>query len=441
MPNTAMTTIGRERPLGSALLLRTMRWAMKRANDMLGGWRGKIALAFALVGLVLMPGGLAHAQQPVLVAKGEPRITVGAARTDKYLPLLSGQRVAVVANHTARIGSSHLVDSLLAHKVDVKKVFAPEHGFRGDADAGEHVKDQRDTRTGLPIVSLYGKNKKPTAQQLADVDVLLFDMQDVGARFYTYIGTMHYVMEAALERQRRLIVLDRPNPNGFYVDGPVLDTAYRSFVGMHPVPIVHGMTIGEFAGMINGEGWLKGGMRCDLTVITCEGYDHAQFAKVELPPSPNLPNMAAVYLYPSLCLFEGTVVSVGRGTEKPFQCIGYPGNPVGAYRFTPRSRPGAKEPPYLGHACNGLELEAYGEFQSRMEKRINLQWLIGFYQEAPNKTAYFNSFFDKLAGGKDLRERIVRGESEETIRASWQPELEAFKLVRSKYLLYPDFKP
>lgn len=365
----------------------------------------------------------------------------GSERTDAYLPLLTGQRVAVVTNHTGRIGNAHLVDSLLARKVGITKVFAPEHGFRGDADAGEHVKDQRDSRTGLPIVSLYGKHKKPNAQQLADVDVLIFDIQDVGARFYTYISTLHFVMEAALAHQKKVIVLDRPNPNGFYVDGPVLDTAYRSFVGMHPVPIVHGMTIGEYARMINGEGWLPNGMRCDLTVVPCEGYEHGQFPKLDLQPSPNLPNMASVYLYPSLCLFEGTVVSVGRGTEKPFQWIGYPGNPLGSHQFMPRPMPGAKEPPHKGHTCTGIDLEAYGGFQSRMERRINLQWLIGFYAEAPEKASFFTPFFDKLAGSKDLRERIQRGESEELIRASWQQDLERFMKIRSKYLLYPDIKP
>lgn len=368
-------------------------------------------------------------------------IRTGSERTDAYLPLLTGQRVAVVTNHTGRIGNAHLVDSLLALKVGITKVFAPEHGFRGDADAGEHVKDQRDSRTGLPIVSLYGKHKKPNAQQLADVDVLIFDIQDVGARFYTYISTLHFVMEAALAHQKKVIVLDRPNPNGFYVDGPVLDTAYRSFVGMHPVPIVHGMTIGEYARMINGEGWLPNGMRCDLTVVPCEGYEHGQFPKLDLQPSPNLPNMASVYLYPSLCLFEGTVVSVGRGTEKPFQWIGYPGNPLGSHQFVPRPMPGAKEPPHKGHTCTGLDLEAYGGFQSRMERRINLQWLIGFYAEAPEKASFFTPFFDKLAGSKDLRERIQRGESEELIRASWQQDLERFMKIRSKYLLYPDIKP
>ncbi len=433
MPTTAMETIGLEKEASPEGWSRTMRRAMK-AEKLKGVLRrGKIAaLALALA-------GGAPAQQPVLVAKGEPEVRVGAERVPTYLPLLRNQRVAVVTNHSGLIGSAHLVDSLLALQVRVVKVFAPEHGFRGDADAGEQVKDLKDARTGLPIVSLYGKNKKPSAAQLADADVLLFDIQDVGVRFYTYISTLHYVMEAAQEQQKKVIVLDRPNPNGFYVDGPLLDTAYRSFVGMHPVPIVHGMTIGEYARMINGEGWLKGGRRCDLTVVECEGWDHRQFYKLPVRPSPNLPNMSAVYLYPSLGLFEGTVVSVGRGTEKPFQCVGYPGNPVGDYRFTPRSMAGAKEPPHKGRACNGLDLEAYGSFQSRMDRRINLQWLIGLYQAAPQKDTFFNSFFDKLAGGPGLRAAIVRGDDEEAIRASWQKDLDAFLRIRARYLLYPDF--
>ena len=393
-----------------------------------------------LLGLFLAGNG--WAQEPVLITQSPALpVMVGAERTDAYLPLLHGQRIAVVTNQTGIIGSTHLVDSLVALKVQVVKVFAPEHGFRGDADAGEHVKDQRDPRTNLPVISLYGKNKKPTAVQLADVDVLLFDIQDVGVRFYTYISTLHYVMEAAQENGKKVIVLDRPNPNGFYVDGPVLDKAYTSFVGMHPVPVVHGMTIGEYARMINGEGWLKSGRKCDLTVIECTDYVHGQFYQLPVKPSPNLPNASSVYLYPSLGLFEGTMVSVGRGTDRPFQCIGYPGNTVGQYHFTPVSMPGAKDPPYKGKECIGIDLQAYGGFQSRMEKRLRLHWLIGFYREAADKTAFFNSFFEKLVGGPDLRERIIRGEDEDTIRASWQPALQAFMKVRQKYLLYDDFVP
>ncbi len=364
-------------------------------------------------------------------------LLVGAQRTNEFLPLLEGKRVAVVTNQTGLIGSRHLVDSLISLRVNVVKVFAPEHGFRGEADAGEHVKDGKDSRTGLPLVSLYGANKKPKPEQLADVDVILFDIQDVGVRFYTYIGTLHYVMEAAVENGKSVLVLDRPNPNGFYVDGPVLDMAHSSFVGMHPVPLVHGMTVGEFARMINGEGWLKGGKPCDLTVIPCANYDHATTYELPVRPSPNLPNAASVYLYPSLGLFEGTIVSVGRGTDIPFQCIGYPGNPVGRYTFTPAPKPGAKDPPHKGKMCTGLDLQEFGAIQSRLEKRINLKWLIGLYGEAPDKSEFFTPFFDKLAGGPQLREQVVAGMDEEAIRATWREGLTRFAKVRAKYLLYP----
>ncbi|MBX2973869.1 MAG: DUF1343 domain-containing protein [Flavobacteriales bacterium] len=362
---------------------------------------------------------------------------VGAARTAEYVPHLLGERVAVVTNQTGLIGKRHLVDSLLALNVQVVKVFAPEHGFRGEADAGEHVKNGKDASTGLSLVSLYGSNKKPTPEQMADVDVLLFDIQDVGVRFYTYIGTLHYVMEAAAENGKKVVVLDRPNPNGFYVDGPILDMKFSSFVGMHPVPLVHGMTVGEFARMINGEGWLKGGKTCELVVIPCIGYSHDMFYELPVRPSPNLPNASAVYLYPSLGLFEGTVVSVGRGTDKPCQCIGYPGNPVGRYTFTPHSMPGAKDPPHKDKPCTGLDLQEYGTFQSRLDKRIDLQWLIGLYAEAPDKAKFFTSFFDKLAGGPALREQVIAGKSEEAIRTSWSEGLQRFAPVRAKYLLYP----
>lgn len=402
--------------------------------------------------LVVLPmwAGACNAQEgqkqatvPVLVAHGPAAVVVGAERTAEYLPLLHALRVAVVTNQTGLIGSTHLVDSLVALGVNVVKVFGPEHGFRGDADAGEHMGDGKDPRSGLPVLSLYGdaKHRKPGPEQIADVDLFIYDIQDVGVRFYTYMSTLHYVMEAAMENGKKVIVLDRPNPNGFYVDGPVLDPAFRSFVGMHPVPIVHGMTVGEYARMINGEGWLKGGRKCDLTVIPCEGYTHAVFYAPPVRPSPNLPNTSAIYLYPSLGLFEGTMVSMGRGTDLPFQCIGYPGNPVGQFQFTPRSMPGARTPPHKGKLCTGLDLQAYGGFQSRMERRIRLHWLIEFYTAATDKAGFFNNFFDKLAGGSDLRERIVRGEDEDMIRASWQTDLTAFKRVRRSYLLYDDFAP
>lgn len=365
------------------------------------------------------------------------RIYVGAARTDEYVPLIRGKRLAVVTNQTGMIGQTHLVDSLLAIGMNVVKVFAPEHGFRGEADAGEHVADERDARTGLPVISLYGSNKKPKPEQLADVDVLIFDIQDVGVRFFTYISTLHYVMEAAAEQHKRLIVLDRPNPNGFYVDGPVLDTAFASFVGMDPVPLVHGMTMGEYARMINGEGWLKGGVKCDLTVIPCLGYAHSSYYELPVKPSPNLPNMAAVFLYPALGLFEGTVVSVGRGTDLPFQCIGYPGCSLGTYAFTPHAMPGAKDPPYKDKACTGMDLSSFGEFYSRLDPHLNLEWLMGMYSASTDQAHFFTSFFDRLAGGTVLRKAIISGKSEDDIRKSWQPGLEKFKAMRKPYLLYP----
>ncbi len=372
-----------------------------------------------------------------VAAYANDRIHVGAERTDQYVPLLLGHRVAVVTNQTGMIGHTHLVDSLLAIGVNVKMVFAPEHGFRGEASAGEHVADERDKRTGLPLVSLYGKNKKPSPAQLADVDILLFDIQDVGVRFYTYTSTLHYVMEAAAEQGKQVIVLDRPNPNGFYVDGPVLDTAFRSFVGMDPVPLVHGMTIGEYARMINGQGWLKGSVKCNLTVIPCSGYDHSTYYELPVKPSPNLPNMAAVYLYPALGLFEGTNVSVGRGTDKPFQCIGFPGCTLGDYSFTPRSMPGAAKPPHEGQRCTGLDLSSYGDFYTRLDPGLTLEWLIGMYNAAPDKAKFFNNFFDKLAGTNTLRKAVEAGIPESEIRKSWRKDLDVFKTMRKGYLLYP----
>jgi len=366
-------------------------------------------------------------------------IVVGAERMGVYLSKLEGKRVAVVSNRTGMVGGRHLVDSLLSRGINVVKVFAPEHGFRGTADAGEQVKDGRDPVTNLPVLSLYGDHKKPQKGQLKDVDVLVFDIQDVGTRFYTYTSTLHYVMEAAAENGIAVVVLDRPDPNGFYVDGPVLDTAYASFVGMHPVPIVHGMTIGEYAGMINGEGWLAGGLRCALTVVPCEGYDHSSFYRLPVPPSPNLPTMSAVYLYPTLGLFEGTIVSVGRGTDRPFQCIGWPGCPMGSYRFTPRSVPGARTPPYMDEECRGMDLVEFGSFYMRLSRELYLQWLVGMYK-AHGRSDFFQPYFDRLAGGRELREAIEKGLDETAIRSSWKPGIDRFMKVRARYLLYPDFQ-
>lgn len=418
---------------------------MKCAKFKMVEWRSSAAKIGATLTALLVLNACGRTQS-VEVLKApivdmEQGDSVGADRTLAYLPLLKGKAVAVLTNQSGMIGTTHLVDSLVSLKVNVVKVFAPEHGFRGDADAGEHVKDGKDLRTGLNVISLYGTNKKPKPDQLAGVDVILFDLQDVGARFYTYISTLHYVMEAAAESKKQVIVLDRYNPNGFYVDGPVLDPSFSSFVGMHPVPIVHGMTIGEYARMINGEGWLKGRVVCALEVITCSNYTHDMEFAPPIPPSPNLPNAASVWLYPSLCLFEGTSVSVGRGTDKPFQCIGYPGCPVGEYHFIPKSLPGAKQPPYLGKECTGMDLQEFGMIQARMDRKLNLQWLLEMYREAPDKSKFFNPFFVKLAGGSELREAIIAGNDEATIRATWKPGLEAFMKMRAKYLLYPDFAP
>jgi uncharacterized protein YbbC (DUF1343 family) len=375
------------------------------------------------------------------VASEKKTILSGASRTEEYLPLLKGKQIAVIANQTSRIGKTHLVDTLLAFGVNVQCVFAPEHGFRGDAGAGETIRDGKDPKTGLPVFSLYGKNKKPTAGQLSKTDVIVFDIQDVGARFYTYISTMHYAMEAAAELGKEFIVLDRPNPNGFYIDGPVLDTNYRSFVGMHPIPVVHGCTVGELAQMINGEKWLKGEKTCKLTVITCQNYIHEEVYELPVPPSPNLPNMAAVYLYPSLCFFEGTVVSVGRGTDLPFQCIGYPGNTTGTFAFTPADKPGvAMDPPHEGKTCHGHSLAAFGSFYFRSSHMLYLDWLTGLYEASADKDKFFSqaAFFDKLAGTDRLRNQVIQGMSPAEIRATWQPELERYRAMRKAYLLYPE---
>lgn len=355
---------------------------------------------------------------------------LGAQRTELYFPMLEGKTVAVVANQTSLIETTHLVDSLLNANMQVVKVFSPEHGFRGTADAGAHIENAVDVRTALPIISLYGSNKKPRAEQLSGVDVLLFDIQDVGARFYTYISTLHYVMESAAENQIPLIVLDRPNPNGHYVDGPVLDTAYQSFVGMHPIPIVHGMTIGEYAQMINGEQWLEGNLTCDLNVISMTGYNKQMAYDLPVKPSPNLPNAQAVNLYPSLCLFEGTNVSVGRGTSNPFQHYGAP-YLQSDYSFTPKSGAGAKYPKHEGQQCFGYDLS-----QTPKLSQLDLSYLIEAYQQCPQKEAFFNAFFDKLAGNNTLRTQLQEGRSEEDIRQTWASDLELFKQRRTPYLLY-----
>lgn len=366
------------------------------------------------------------AQQPLLT---------GADRTDVYLPLLKGKRVGMLVNQTSVIGSSHLVDSLLKLDVKIVKIFSPEHGFRGEADAGEKLGNTVDKKTGLPIVSLYGKHRKPDAKDLADVDLLIFDLQDVGVRFYTYISSLEELMEAAAEHRKPLLVLDRPNPNGHYTDGPILDTAFRSFVGMQPIPTVHGMTVGEYAKMLNGEGWLDNKAQCRLTVIPCAGYTHRTMYQLPVKPSPNLPNMASIYLYPSTCLFEGTVFSLGRGTDKPFQVYGHPALPKDLFSFTPRSLPGAKSPVLMDQTCYGYDLS----HEAHPDNKIRLDWIINAYKLFPDKDKFFNAFFNKLAGNKELMAQIKAGKSPEQIRKTWEAGLAAFGKIRQKYLLYEDF--
>lgn len=365
-------------------------------------------------------------------------IQLGAERMDQYLSQLQGKRVALVVNQTSVIGKTHLVDTLLQLGVDIKKVFAPEHGFRGNHSAGAIIKDGKDLKTSLDVVSLYGKNKKPSAEMLADVDVVLFDIQDVGVRFYTYISTMHYVMEACAELDKKVVVLDRPNPNGYYIDGPILEPEYKSFIGMHAIPIVHGLTVGELAQMINGEKWLKNEVICDLRIVSCLNYTHDSLYHLPVRPSPNLPNMNSVYLYPYLGLFEGTNVSIGRGTDFPFQVIGRPGS-VGAFSFTPRSIPGVSDnPKHLGKECVGETIPDFLSDDILSQNTLNLTWLILMYENNRAEDGeYFKDFFYKLAGNKELRIKIEAGMSDADIRKTWQPGLDKYKVKRKKYLLYP----
>ena len=366
-------------------------------------------------------------------------ITPAAERTARYLPLLKNKNIAVVVNHSSLVGKRHLVDVLLKQGIKVKKIFAPEHGFRGTADAGAHIKNSRDRKTGLPIVSLYGKHKKPTRADLKNIDLILFDIQDVGVRFYTYLSTLHYVMEAGAEQHIPLLVLDRPNPNGHYVDGPVLKKKYRSFVGLDPVPVVYGMTIGEYAKMLNGERWLENGRQVKLTVIPLTNYTHNSVYYLPVKPSPNLPNDRAVALYPSLAFFEGTEISAGRGTTKPFQLYGAPKYTKRDFSFVPRARAGAKYPKFKGKKCYGVDLSRRSVKSIRAKKQLNLHYLLDAYAHYADKKHFFlkNGFFERLAGTDTLRKQIIAGASERTIRKSWQKDLERFKKIRKKYLLYP----
>jgi uncharacterized protein YbbC (DUF1343 family) len=368
-------------------------------------------------------------------------IQVGAQQFNKYADFLKGKNVAILGNQTSMVDDIHLVDFLLSKGIPIKKVMSPEHGFRGNAGAGEHVANGIDTKTGLPIISLYGNHRKPTKEDLDSIDVVLFDLQDVGTRFYTYISTLQYLMEACAENNVKVIVLDRPNPNGYFVDGPVLDPKFKSFVGMQPIPIVHGMTVGEYAKMLNGEGWLKNKVNCDLTVIPVEGYRHSQLYQLPIKPSPNLPTMEAIYLYPTLCLFEGTVVSIGRGTNKPFELVGHPDLTEFDTIFIPKPIKGVAPHPKLeGKECKGHVLTTYARKRTTYERKINIYWIATGYFELGGKDNYFTSFFDKLAGTDELRKQIINGKTEYEIRASWQPRLKEFKKIRKKYLLYPDFE-
>lgn len=364
-------------------------------------------------------------------------VQVGAMHTNEYLHLIRGKKVALVVNQTSMINNTHLVDSLLALGIHIQKVFAPEHGFRGKADAGEHVKNSKDTKTNLPIVSLYGKNKKPTPRQLADIDWVIFDIQDVGARFYTYISTMHLVMEACAENSKKALILDRPNPNGHYVAGPMLDPRLKSFVGMHPIPIVHGLTVGELAQMINAEKWLKGGKTCDLTIIKVKNYTHDTAYSLPVKPSPNLPNDLSIRLYPSLCLFEGTQISVGRGTYSPFQMIGYPKKKFGKNVFTPKSIAGmSKYPKHQNKACYGVDFRRQENEWSI--KGFSLRYLIEYYHKFGNKAKFFNGYFDTLVGNFSLQQKIKKGWTVEAIKKSWEKDLKKYKKLRTKYLLYDE---
>lgn len=379
---------------------------------------------------------------PVQPPPAPAPMATAAERLDIYLPMLKDKTVALMVNQTSMVDTVHLVDSLLRLGVKIKMIFAPEHGFRGSADAGEKVPDGKDQRTGVTLTSLYGSKKKPSAADLAGVDWVIFDIQDVGARFYTYIYSMFYLMQACAEHKVPLMVLDRPNPNGHYVDGPMMRDGYQSFIGLHYIPVVHGMTVGEYAQLVNGEGWLGDGLRCNLAVIPCKNYDHKTPYALPVKPSPNLPNMNAIYLYPSICFFEGTNVSLGRGTNKQFQVYGSPGFPKGDYEFTPVPMPGAKTPPLQGQLCRGYDLSGVSADSLRAEARINLSYVLDFYKSFPNKDKFFleNLFFDKLAGSDQLRKQIIAGKTEAEIRASWQADLAAFKVIRKKYLLYPDFE-
>jgi uncharacterized protein YbbC (DUF1343 family) len=416
----------------------------------------KKLLLICLLSILTVNTGLLAQNQPILPA---------AHRTAVYLPLLKGKKVGIFANHTATIGKTHLVDSLQKLGINITVAFGPEHGFRGTADAGEKVDNYTDPATGIPVISLYGKKRKPSAEDLKNVDVLLFDIQDVGVRFYTFISSLQEFMEAAFENKKPLMILDRPNPNGFYIDGPVLDTAYRSFVGMQPVPVVYGMTMGEYALMIAGEKWLtqKANTQYEyykrasnskdtafhFQVIKCANYTHKSKYELPIKPSPNLPDMSAIYWYASTCFFEGTVLSEGRGTDHPFAIFGHPSLPASLFAFTPTSRDGAKEPKLKNQLSYGWNIHGNSkDVLKKLNNRLHIEFLVDAYKLFPQKDSFFlrpkkgqpvNYFFNKLAGSDVLKQQLIAGKSAADIRASWQPQLNEFKKIRKKYLLYQDF--
>lgn len=362
----------------------------------------------------------------------EKELLLGAERTDAYLSKIKDKKVGLLINHTSVVRDQHLVDFLLHNEIEIEKIFAPEHGFRGKADAGELVEDNLDPETGIPVVSLYGKNKKPSAEMLAGLDVVIFDIQDVGVRFYTYISSMHYMMEACAANKVKMMVFDRPNPNGHYVDGPMRDPDFKSFVGMHPIPIVHGLTVGELANMINKEGWLEESLTCDLEVIPMENYSHTDHYSLPVKPSPNLPNDQSVALYPSTCFFEGTKMSIGRGTQFPFQVIGFPDQRFGAFSFTPVSIDGmAKHPKLEGQECFGVDLR-----NIEVPDKLDLSYVIDFYNKWEGEESFFTKYFDTLSGTDELRKQIEEGLSSDEIRKTWKKDLDEFRTMRSKYLLY-----
>lgn len=374
----------------------------------------------------------------LLLAQNSAQVKPGGEITDKYLPLIKGKRVAVMANQTSMLGDEHLVDFLHRNKYNIVGIFSPEHGFRGTADAGEHVASSVDKKTGIPIWSLYGSGGgKPSSDKMKEFDILLFDLQDVGLRFYTYYASMARLMDACAEHNKKMIVLDRPNPNGFYVDGPILDMKHKSGVGWLPIPVVHGMTLGELALMINGEKWLPQGRTCDVTVIPCENYTHQTRYELPIAPSPNLPNIQSIYLYPSTCLFEGTVVSLGRGTSFPFQVYGHPNFKGSDFTFTPRSVPGAKNPPLLNRKCYGVDLRNVSH-DYIWENGFDLSYVIDAYKNLKMGDKFFSSFFEKLVGVDYIRHDIIAGKSAQEIKDKWFCEVLRFKQQRRPYLLYEE---